>query len=403
MRFKLAVLVLAASAMGFGVGAAERNLADALAAAGAATAAKGNTSQAKDLLYTALAHDENCPDALFELARIVDKEGDAATAGDLYQHAALVLAQEGKPAATGKRAEAEKRARVLSPIAMKLSAAFEDYASDLDKVVKKLPDPLTESTAQDLVNDLQLASILPPEKLPKFYSATPAAQPAKPASSTADSTPPNNNQPGKRRRPEPEKPKAEGATAPEIEKELKALGWNTVAGVWIKKAPGVYEATDAKLEVAKTNGVMDFVVVKGGGDGTIKATVRTEPKSDNQGPPPGGGGPGGPPGFGEPEMLGYGIHFRGKDFKNFGYGERGGFGGRKRGGDNGGIVTLGTYPIADAAKSHFTIKIDDNTLDLFYNDSRKNSVTNGKTTKTGPFVLDVIGTVTLENPRCSGQ
>ena len=389
--------------------AAERGLAEGLTAAGIATAAKGNTSQAKELFFKALAHDDNCPDALYELAKIVDKEGDSAAAGDLYQHAALAFALEAKPANSLKRTDAEKRARTLNPVAAKLTAAFEDYAVDLDKIVKKLTDPITETSAIDRVNDLQLPGSIAPDKLPKFYAAAQAAKEKKAASAPKSDNPPppnDNGGPPKRRR-VAENPKAEGATAPEIEKELKALGWATVTGTWVKKSTGVYEATDAKLEAPKTNGVIDFMVLKGGGEGTVKATVRTDPKNANTGGFGGGGGPGGGDGPSESDITGYGTFYRGKDFKTYGYGERnkmkkGGGGGGFGGG--GSIIHLSTNTINEVApKNHFQIKVDDNALDLFYNGSSINRIANTKFSHTGTFVLDVNGTVTLEAPRCSGQ
>jgi len=402
------VAILAFALMFLSAHAAERNLADGLAAAGEATALKGNTAQAKDLFYRALAHDENCPDALFELAKIVDKDGDATTASELYQHAALIFAQENKPGTGPKRAEAEKRVRALNPVAAKLDAAFEEYGQDLDKIVKKLPDPLTEVSAEERVNELQLPTILPPDKLPKFFAAAQAGQTA---SGTTDKKQPpaptdNGNDPNKRkgRFGNFERPKAEGATSPDVEKELKALGWTTVTGTWVKKEAGVYEATDAKLEAIKSNGVIDFWVVKSSGDGTIKATVRTEPKNENPGPPGGGGFPGFG-GLGENEMLGYGIFYKSKEYKDYGYSDKNGGRMARRGGGNGGSITaLATHPLNEAApKHHFSVKVEDTTVDMFYNNSGVDRSSNAKLTKSGSFVIDVNGTVTIEAPRCTGQ
>ncbi|MEI6233017.1 MAG: hypothetical protein WCT04_08190 [Planctomycetota bacterium] len=388
--------------------AAERALADGLTAAGVATASKGGVAQAKDMFFKALAHDDTCPDALFELAKIVDKEGDSATAGDLFQRAALIYAQEGKAANATKRTEADKRAKALNPAAAKLAAAYEDYVLDLDKIVKKLPDPLTEASALERVNDLQLPSVLPPDKLPKFFAAAQAAREKKVAATTKKNS--DDNQPpegggGKKRRMQ-ENPKAEGATDPDVEKELKALGWATVTGVWIKKSPGVYEATDAKLEAPKTNGAIDFWVLKSGGDGTVKATVRTDANAPRKGGFFGGGGPGGD-GPSESDVQGYGIYYRGKDFKTYTYADRGGkggkggFGGGQFGG--GGVSHLGTFPISEAnPKNRFTIHIDDTQIDYICNNVPTHS-SNPKMSKTGGFVLDVNGTVTLEAPRCTGK
>ncbi len=366
--------------------AAERNLADGLAAAGTANATKGNTALAKDLFYKALAHDDSCPDALFELAKIVDKEGDASTAGDLFRRAALIYAQEGKPANAAKRAEAEKRAHTLNPAAAKLGTLFEEYATDLDKIVKKQPDALTEASALERINELQLPGVLPPDKLPKFYSVAQAALEKKAMVAKKIEDAPSDT-PRKKRRPM-ESAKVEGVTAPDVEKELKALGWATVVGTWIKKAPGVYEATDAKLEAQKINGLIDFTVVKSSSEGTVKATVRT----DSQAPS-------------DYAVNGYGTFVRGKDFRNFGYGERL----RPRlaaagGGGGGGLAPLGTFPITEsAAKNHFTVKVDDNSLEFSHNNVVNSRATNPKLSHTGSFLIDVTGTVLIEMPRCGGQ
>jgi len=373
----------------------ERALADGLSAAGAATAAKGNTAQAKDIFFKALAHDDSCPEALFELGKIIEKEGDVATAGDLYQRAALQFAQEAKPANATKRAEAEKRAKALNPLAAKLNTVYEDYSQDLDKIVKKLPDSLTEVSALERVNELELPGVLPPDKLPKFYASAQAAMEKKArANDTAMLDTPGAPGMAKRKR-KGLAAKAEGASDADVETELKALGWNTVSGTWVKKSAGVYETTGGRLEALKLNGMIDFSVIKGGGEGTVRASVRTEPKG-------GGTELGSAP---ESEMLGVGTYFRGKDFRNFGYGERVR---AKRALANGvaasGPMSIGLFPINEALpKQHFTVKIEDVQLECYYNNNLSSRSTNTRLPHTGTFVLDVNGTVTIEAPRCAGH
>ena len=46
------------------------------------------------------------------------------------------MAQENKLSTVSKRAEAERRIKVLNPYATRLGMLMEDYASDLDKLVK---------------------------------------------------------------------------------------------------------------------------------------------------------------------------------------------------------------------------------------------------------------------------
>src|SRR5258706_4312774 len=103
------LLVALVSLFVFSVSGGERALADSLAATASTLAAKGNTAAAKEMFYKALANDENCPDAIFELAKLFDKENNPAAASDFYQRASLIYSQENKPATTAKRAEADKR------------------------------------------------------------------------------------------------------------------------------------------------------------------------------------------------------------------------------------------------------------------------------------------------------
>ena len=108
--------------------AADRSVADGLTAAGVAYEAKGSTAQAKEMFYKALVHDENCPDALYELAKLTEKDGDTSLASDLYQRAITQYTQDNKPAGAAKKSDAEKRLRTLNPAQPKLNAAYEEYA-----------------------------------------------------------------------------------------------------------------------------------------------------------------------------------------------------------------------------------------------------------------------------------
>src|SRR5438105_2761103 len=99
MRTTFRAVSFAVLALGFGSAfSADRAAADSLAMSGTVMAGKGNTAQARELFYKALANDETCPDAIFELAKIFDKENNASAASDFYQRASLLYAQESKPA-----------------------------------------------------------------------------------------------------------------------------------------------------------------------------------------------------------------------------------------------------------------------------------------------------------------
>ncbi|HLX65127.1 MAG TPA: hypothetical protein VKX17_27910 [Planctomycetota bacterium] len=399
-----ALAVLALVSIGL-VRAEERNIADGLAATGAALAAKGNIPQAKDMLYKALVHDENCPDALYELARIIEKE-DVSLAADLYQRAFTEYTADNKPASAAKRSDAEKRMRTLNPAAPKLTAAYEDYAQDLDKVVKKLTDNLTETSAMERVNDLKLATLVTSDKMPKFYTAAQEKKsaPTPPAADNGNkgNNPGTGNTPPRNRFGRTEENPKNGTTTPEVEKELKALGWATVSGSWVKKGPNIYEATDAKLEAPKTSGTIDLWIVKDPNiakDTVVKAAVRNDAANAQFG---GFGNPGGGPTTNE--MNGYGIRYEGKDFREFGHGDRNrrGPGGGRGQQANNGPMEVGRHNTTEG-RNHFVVKIDDSTLEIYFNDSRTYNTSAAKIAKNGNFMIDVNGTVTIEMPKVTGQ
>src|SRR4029077_18430482 len=117
----------------------------------------------------ALANDETCPDAVFELAKIFDKEGNTASAGDFYQRASVLLAQDPKPANAIKRSEALTRVKALNPFAPRIAGIYEEYALDLDKLFRANKDTLTQDSAMERVSQLKLSTVLTPDKMPKFY------------------------------------------------------------------------------------------------------------------------------------------------------------------------------------------------------------------------------------------
>ncbi|MEI6535680.1 MAG: hypothetical protein WCN98_10100 [Verrucomicrobiaceae bacterium] len=156
---------------------AERSMADGFAAAGAAQAANGKTEQAKDLLYKALVYDDSCPDALFELAKIMDKENNPLALA-FFQRAASLYEKESKPT-PAKKSEAEKRLKALDAYGPRLSVVMEEYALELDKIVKKIPDDATRDAASERVGAMVSANLLHADKMPKFYNAAAAAKPTK--------------------------------------------------------------------------------------------------------------------------------------------------------------------------------------------------------------------------------
>lgn len=369
--------------------AADRDLANALAAAGSAHAAKGNYAQAKDQLFKALANDDSCPDAVFELAKIFDKEGNGA-AGDFYQRASVLLAQDAKPANAAKRGEALARVKALNPFAPRFASVFEDYSQELDKLVKKNSDSLTQESALEQVNELKLSSILAPDKMPKFYAVAMAekekAEKEKKAAVASSSRPSNSSSTMRMH-------EKSGTTAPDVEKELKALGWTIVKGAFVKKGPGIYEATDARLEAPKINGAIDFTIVKEGSTGSLKATARSSFGTEND--TTSGY-------YYSYSMPGFGFNYSNKSYRIYGPSMNGFFSSSV---NNNTVepTSLGNYPMPETPKVHFLMTVSEGAFEFIVNEKRNQKANHNKTPKTGPFVIDIYGTVILESPRCMGQ
>ena len=390
MIFICAIFVFAAS--GFGAAhAADRTTADSLALSGATLAAKGNTAQAKEMLYKALANDENCPDAIFELAKLFDKENAATTAGDFYQRASVLMAQENKPATTAKRAEADRRVKALNPFAPRFSAIFEEYAQDLDKMVKKIPDSATTDAAAARVTELKLSNVITPEKMPKFYAnvqAQKAAAAAAEAAAVAAAKRPktardffehDHDTPAK----------VVTNVPPEVERELKALGWGTITGTWVKKSANVYEVTDGKLEAAKINGGIDVGIQKGV-TGSVKVAVRNDFAANENSS-----------GFSMNDFTGYGVSVKAKQCKFY---APAGYTGYTFNGSKAEPSMARSEALPDAnPKSHVLVTIAEGALEVSLNEKKWIKYKDDKLPRSGPFVIEIKGTATLENPRCAGQ
>ncbi len=142
--------------------ASEADLASSLAETGVALLAKGKPVQAQDAFYKALAHDARCGKALFELAKIYDKQGAKEEASSLYQRA-LVCSTD-----TAVRSQASARYAALNPIGSKVTAAFKDYVKGLDAVVMAHPEIMTVDRCYERVRELGLATVLPKDDLPKL-------------------------------------------------------------------------------------------------------------------------------------------------------------------------------------------------------------------------------------------
>ncbi len=373
--------------------AADRAGADALAGAGAALVAKGNVSQAKDMFYKALANDENCPEAIFELAKIFEKENAATSAGDFYQRAFILMAQENKPTTIAKRAEAERRVKALNPFAPRISAIFEDYADSLDKLVKKVPDSVTLDATVARVDELKMASIVQADKMPKFYAG---AHAKKVADQVAASHPPTTTRSGFSSIDSPAKPV--NNVPPDVERELKALGWTIITGTWVKKSTGVYEATNGKLEAAKVVGGVDVLVHKIASSASVRAAVRNESSSSSDSSIVHSSSSF----FSGSDYAGFGVTVRSKDARLSGPAIAGGF--MMTNGNKYEPSSIRTETLPDAAsKTHVTTTITDDTLELSVNEKKSFRFKDAKMPKVGSFMIQINGTATIENPRCVGN
>jgi tetratricopeptide (TPR) repeat protein len=380
--------------------AADRSGADALAAAGAALVAKGNISQAKDMLYKALANDENCPDAIFELAKIFDKENAAVSAGDFYQRAMILMAQESKPETVSKRAEADRRVKALNPFAPRIGGIFEDYAQDLDRLLKKVPDSVTQDAALARVDELKMSSIITAEKMPKFYASAHAKKVAdQVAASKPKPTRSFINSNGEMSM----STKPVNSVPPDVERDLKAAGWTTITGTWVKKSSGVYEVTNGKLESQKTNGGVDVWVHKiTASNSSVRAAVHNDynnSSSDSVSSSSSGSSSGYY--YSSSDYNGYGTVIRAKEFRLYGPGGYSGFSTSSRYEPS---HIRSENMVEGQAKTHVTSTIMDDTLELSVNEKKSFRFKDAKMPKSAsPFVIEVRGTATIENPRCAGQ
>lgn len=134
-------------------------LAEALTKSGAVHASKGNYDQAKDLLYRALAHNENCGNALFELAKIEDLHGDKNLSKDLYERSFHLLVD------LQKIEDCEKKLRIMHSSVVRISDAVSEYNKDVVSVFKRYPDMLTTELAINRVEMIKSMNVIPEPRI----------------------------------------------------------------------------------------------------------------------------------------------------------------------------------------------------------------------------------------------
>jgi hypothetical protein len=372
----ITLLALLLSIASVAVRAEDKAVAAAFASGAAKLAADGKTDKAKELCYKALANDENCPEALFELGKIFEKENNNAAAADFLVRAARELGngEAASPAFASKRKECETRILRLNPYATRYTSALADYTQDLNTNTKKSADALTLEEACERADMLHLRAVLPPDKAPKFERPATVSVPTKKEP----------NDPISRIRRMNGEMVAPVVTnvPPDVERALKAAGFEKITGTWKKKADNVYEVTDGKLETAKINGALQAIVHKGG-TGHVKVMVRNNQED-----------------YSGSSLYSYGS--------GFGYAIEGE--GAKCYAPSGGYSNGKYYsymeredPIpAGLPKTLVTITVDEGKLEYFLNNVSKKRA-NYPISKSGPFVIEIKGTATIESPMAKGQ
>jgi hypothetical protein len=341
--------------------------ADALAEAAVSFLAMGKVDKAKDVLYRALAHDENCPLAIYELGKLFQTEGDNVSAVDFLQKTVVLM--QNKPEYSSKLVDAKARLQTLNPYAGNFTRVFEEYASDLGQICKRSNDSITCTEALDRVQCLHMAAFLPADKMPNIPRPSKPApiQPSKNTSSPAV---------------------APAAVPLEIERTLKAAGWTSISGTWKKKSDGVYEVTDGKLEATKVNGGIKLMVDQGG-SGSVSIMVRNGQKDLSKNKGMFGSS------LGSMTMgTGFGVTI-GNDLsckvfvpQSFGMG------------DINYSFLEHTTNLANLPKHEVLITVKDSELHMVV-DGKKEKNSYAKISKDGPFTVEVKGTMTIEDPKAA--
>jgi hypothetical protein len=387
------------------VRAGDAEIAAGYAGAAARLNGEGKPEKAKALCYKALANDERCAAALYELGRIFEAEGSTVSAANFYSQTVRVLTT-GDPVKgedVVRLAEARRRLATLNPYAARLSGAMQEYSQCLSVALKKAPDSMSEDAALSRINALNLARYLPPDKLPQIQRATDVASTTTPPATTDTDTPkppgpatkaattkpppPPDPETGFRRTSPRDEPPAKTSVPPEVERALRAAGWTTISGTWKQVEKNVYEVTEGRLEAQKTNGAISVIVRKGfTGPISIFARYAAKERSSTF--------------YFEEWGPGYGLRLKGTTFSVFA--PYIGF----RSGD--------VYPynerttnLVDGPKHIYTVEAVANargfTRLVIQVDGKREKMSDYQIATDGPFVIEIKGTATIEQPQAVGQ
>jgi hypothetical protein len=406
MRCAYAVSVVLLAARVLWAGDAE--IAAGYAGAAAKLNGEGKPEKAKSLCYKALANDERCAAALYELGKLFEAEGSVVSAANFYSQTVRVLTT-GDPVKgedVVRLAEARRRLATLNPYAARLTGAMQEYSQGLSVALKKAPDSMSEDGALSRINALNLARYLPPEKLPQIQRATDVASTTKPPATTgtdtatskppgpatkatATSTSPPDPETGFRRTRAGDEPPAKTSVSPEVERALRAAGWTSISGTWKQVEKNVYEVTDGRLEAQKTNGGISVIVRKGS---TATISVFARYSADNR----------------RSYYLyddgsyyyapGYGFVIKGSSYSMYtpyaGFRETSAY--KER-----------TANVVDGPKHIYTVEAmtsaKASTKLTYYIDGKREKSCDQQINTDGPFVIAIRGTVVIEQPQAVGQ
>jgi len=370
LSLRLSVIALLLFLAPTGLHGADKDLAAALASGAAKLASESKNEKAKEMCFKALANDEDCAEALFELGKLYEKEGQSIAAADFLVRASREFAKDDKPAFVSKRADADGRVRRLNPYATRFSAVMTDYATELGAITRKSSDNFTQEEAGDRVATLKLADFVAPEKLPQISKPAPPKAPEK--STTRRSMDDEEGLPARFRT----KKDAPTNVPVDVEKAMKTAGFEKLTGNWKKIKDHVYEVTDGKCETVKTNGALQVVVHKG--NGSVKVLVRNNNREMS--------------GF-YTYGTGYGFNIdggSGKMFTPYNY-----TGTNYRPWMEREVALTGD-------KALVLLTINEGNLEMHLNSKREHR-SNYKISKEGPFTIDIEGTMTIESPMAKGQ
>ena len=362
--------------------AVDKDTAAAYATSAEVSAKDGKNETAKELCYSALALDENCPTALFELGKIFEREGNNVAAADFLVRASREFSKNETNKDWGlKRSDADARIKHLNEFAPRFTSLMADYSQELNGITKKSLDSMTLEEACDRADALNLRAILPPDKAPKFEREAPKIKATSPGPKTS-------RDPDEMIGMRPVKKETVTNVPIDVERALKKAGFETITGVWKKKAENVYEVTDGKLESAKMIGSLQVTVDKGG-TGSVKVMVRNSFR----------------------QYAGYSSSIT----RAYTYGT--GFGFTVQGGEAK-MYTPYSMMMTTAAssmhpymereipmvgeKTYYRVTIEESKIE-YYAGAKREKIAPYKLPKEGPFVIEIDGTMTIEDPRTIGQ